>query len=315
MKKYAIIMGGGKGTRMKSDLPKVLHELLGEPFLAHSIAALKAAGAERIITITGYRHGLVQEVMKGQCEFAVQEPQLGTGHAVMQAHQLENEDGLTIVANGDCPTVTAETYEKLYAMMESEGAQMAVLTAVPDDSLSYGRVIRREDGTVEKIVEYKDCNENEKAVREINTGIYAFDNRSLFEGLKLLKNDNANHEYYITDLVEILQNLGKKVIAVKCSDFMEAAGMNDCVEQANVEAYLRDRINHRWMKEGVTIHDPKNTWIGPFAEFGHDVVIYPGAHILGHSRIGNHVTILPGFYGHDVTLDDDQVIEPYTVIR
>ena len=114
MKKYAIIMGGGKGTRMKSDLPKVLHELLGEPFLSHSIAALKAAGAERIITITGYRHELVQEVMKGQCEFAVQEPQLGTGHAVMQAHQLENEDGITIVANGDCPTVTAETYAVRY---------------------------------------------------------------------------------------------------------------------------------------------------------------------------------------------------------
>ena len=315
MNKYAIIMGGGKGTRMKSDLPKVLHELLGEPFLAHSIATLKQAGAERVITITGYRHDLVEEVMKGQCEFAVQEPQLGTGHAVMQAHQLENEEGITIVANGDCPTVTKETYEKLYAMMESENAEMAVLTAVPDDSAAYGRVIRRADGTVEKIVEFKDADEQEKAVREINTGIYAFDNKSLFEVLKLIKNNNANHEYYITDLVEILQSLGKKVIAVACEDFMEAAGMNDCVEQATVEAYLRDRINHKWMKEGVTIHDPKNTWIGPFAEFGHDVVIYPGTHIFGHSKIGSHVTLLPGVYGENVTIADNTVVEPYTVIR
>lgn len=315
MNRYAIIMGGGKGTRMKSDLPKVLHELLGEPFLAHSIAALKNAGAQRVITVTGYRYDLVQEVMKGQCEFAVQQPQLGTGHAVMQAHQLENEEGITIVANGDCPTVTTETYQKLYSMMESENAQMAVLTAVPDDTASYGRVIRREDGTVEKIIEFKDANEEERAVREINTGIYAFDNRSLFEGLKLIKNDNANHEYYITDLVEILQTLGKTVIGVKCEDFMEAAGMNDCLEQSNVEAYLRDRINHKWMKEGVTIHDPENTWIGPFVTFGHDVVIYPGTHIFGHSTVGNHVTLLPGFYGEDVSLEDNQVIEPYTVMR
>lgn len=315
MKKNAIIMGGGKGTRMKSDLPKVLHQLLGEPFLTHSIAALKKAGAERIITITGYRHDLVEEVMAGQCEFAVQEPQLGTGHAVMQARQLEAEEGITIVANGDCPTVTTETYEKLYAMLEMEHAQMAVLTAIPDDNAAYGRVIRRTDGTVEKIVEFKDCNEQEKQVREINTGIYAFDNASLFEGLKLLKNDNANHEYYITDLVEILQNLGKKVIAVTCADFMEAAGMNDCVEQAKVEKYLCARINHRWMVEGVTMHDPSSTWVGPFVEFGHDVVIYPGAHILGHSKIGNHVTLLPGFYGVDVEIPDNTTVEPYTVMK
>ena len=105
------------------------------------------------------------------------------------------------------------------------------------------------------------------------------------------------------------------MIGVKCEDFMEAAGMNDCLEQSNVEAYLRDRINHKWMKEGVTIHDPENTWIGPFVTFGHDVVIYPGTHIFGHSTVGNHVTLLPGFYGEDVSLEDNQVIEPYTVMR
>ena len=219
MNRNAIVMGGGKGTRMKSDLPKVLHELLGEPLLAHSIATLKQAGAQRIVTITGYRYDLVQEVMAGQCEFAIQEPQLGTGHAVMQAHQLEKEEGITIVANGDCPTVTVETYRALYEQLEKENAQMAVLTAVPADNGAYGRVIRREDGTVEKIVEFKDANEQERSVREVNAGIYAFDNQTLFAGLKLLKNDNANHEYYITDLVEIIQNMGKKVIAVKCDDW------------------------------------------------------------------------------------------------
>lgn len=315
MNRNAIVMGGGKGTRMKSDLPKVLHELLGEPLLAHSIATLKEAGAQRIVTITGYRYDLVQEVMAGQCEFAVQEQQLGTGHAVMQAHQLEKEEGITVVANGDCPTVTVETYRALYEQLEKENAQMAVLTAVPADNGAYGRVIRREDGTVEKIVEFKDANEQERQVREVNAGIYAFDNQTLFAGLKQLKNDNANHEYYITDLVEIIQNMGKKVIAVTCDDWQEAAGMNDCVEQSISERYLSDRINHHWMKEGVTIHDPKNTWIGPFVTFGHDVVIYPGAHIFGHSRIGNHVTLLPGFYGRDVSIEDNTTVDPYTVMK
>lgn len=314
MKKNAIIMGGGKGTRMKSDLPKVLHELLGEPLLTHSIATLKEAGAERIVTITGYRAELVQEVMAGQCEFAVQNPQLGTGHAVMQAKQLEHEDGITVVANGDCPCVRVETYRALYEQLEKENAQMAVLTDIPDDSAAYGRVVRRADGTVEKIVEFKDANEEERAIREVNAGIYAFDNQTLFEALKQLKNDNANHEYYITDLVEIIQNMGKKVIAVVCEDWLEAAGMNDCVEQSVSERYLADRINHKWMKEGVTMHDPKNTWIGPFVTFGHDVVIYPGAHILGHSKIGNHVTLLPGFYGRDVEIEDNTEVAPYTVM-
>ena len=192
---------------------------------------------------------------------------------------------------------------------------MAVLTAVPADNGAYGRVIRREDGTVEKIVEFKDANEQERQVREVNAGIYAFDNQTLFAGLKQLKNDNANHEYYITDLVEIIQNMGKKVIAVTCDDWQEAAGMNDCVEQSISERYLSDRINHHWMKEGVTIHDPKNTWIGPFVTFGHDVVIYPGAHIFGHSRIGNHVTLLPGFYGRDVSIEDNTTVDPYTVMK
>ena len=184
----AIIMAGGKGTRMKSVLPKVLHKILNEPMASMVIRSLKEAGAERIVTVVGYQHELVEKELAGQCEFAVQEPQL---------------------ASGDCPCVRSETYAKMYE--ELGDADMAVLTAVPDDNGAYGRVIRREDGTVEKIVEFKDANEEERNVREINTGIYAFKTESLFEGLKLIKNENAQHEYYLTDLVEILQNLGKKV--------------------------------------------------------------------------------------------------------
>ena len=298
--KNAIIMAGGKGTRMKSELPKVLHKILNEPMAKLVIDSLKEAGCDRIVTIVGYQHELVEKALEGQCEFAVQEPQLGTGHAVMQARQLENESGITIVASGDCPCVRSETYEKLYEQLGD--ADMAVLTTVPDDNGAYGRIIRREDGTVEKIVEFKDASEEEKKVREINTGIYAFKNASLFEGLKLIKNDNAQHEYYLTDLVEILQSLGKKVVAIPCDDWREVEGINDCVAQAEASEYLRDRINLHWMKEGVTLVDPKNTYIGPKVTFGHDVIVHPNTYLYGKTTVKDNTEVYPGTYAVDKEL-------------
>ena len=239
MKKNAIIMAAGKGTRMKSELPKVLHTLLGRTMIERDLENLQKAGAERIVAIVGYKHELVEEVLDGKCETAVQEPQLGTGHAVMQARQLENEDGLTLVANGDCPCVKPETYAALYDACKD--ADMVILTVEPEDAAAYGRVIRNNDGTVEKIVEFKDCSEEEKAVKEVNTGIYCFNNKALFEGLKLLKNDNAQQEYYITDLVEILKGQGKTVKAVKTDDESEVQGINDLQELARAEEYLQQQ--------------------------------------------------------------------------
>lgn len=298
--KNAIIMAGGKGTRMKSELPKVLHKILNEPMLGLVISSLKEAGCERIVSVVGYQHELVEKALEGQCEFAIQEPQLGTGHAVMQARQLENETGITLVASGDCPCVTSDTYKKMYE--ELGDADMAILTTVPDDNGAYGRVIRRNDGTVEKIVEFKDANEEEKKVREINTGIYAFKNESLFEGLKLIKNDNAQNEYYLTDLVEILQSLGKKVIAINCDDWKEVEGINDCVAQAEAQEYLQSRINLKWMKEGVNIVDPRNTYIGPEVTFGHDVIVHPNVYLYGKTNVKDNTEVLPGTFAVDKEL-------------
>lgn len=293
----AIIMAGGKGTRMKSVQPKVLHKVLDEPMAGLVIHALKEAGAERIVTVVGYRHEEVEEALKGQCEFAVQEPQLGTGHAVMQARQLEHETGITVVASGDCPCVRSATYAMMYEALSD--ADMCVLTAVPDDNGAYGRVIRRKDGTVEKIVEYKDASEEERAVREINTGIYAFKTEALFEGLKHITNDNAQHEYYLTDLVEILQKLGKKVIAVNCDDWHEVEGVNDNVALAEAGKYLQKRINTAWMKEGVTMIDPDNTYIGPYVTFGHDVTVYPNTYLYGHTVVEDGAVVMPGTFVRD----------------
>ena len=300
MTKNAIIMAAGKGTRMHSDLPKVLHKIMDEPMISLITSSLNKAGAERIVSIVGYGRDEVMKAMEGRCEFAVQDPQLGTGHAVMQAKQLEGEDGDTLVVNGDGPCISPATYKSLYDALKD--ADMAVLTSIPEDARAYGRVIRREDGSVSRIVEYKDASEAERAVREVNMGSYAFDNRKMFEALKELKNNNAQNEYYITDLVAIFNAKGWKVAAVVAEDTEEVQGVNDNVELAKATAYLRDRINLEWMKKGVTIMDPKMTYIGPDVEIGHDVMIYPNTYLFGHTKIKDGAVILPGTMVKDETI-------------
>lgn len=287
--KNAIVMAAGKGTRMHSDLPKVLHEVCGMPMAEMIVHQLKKAGAERIVTITGYGHEQVEKALAGQCEFALQEPQLGTGHAVMQAKQLEGEKGLTVVANGDCPGVRAETYAKLYEI--GKDADMAVLTVVVEDAASYGRIVRDSEGNVEKIVEFKDCNEEQKKIWEVNTGIYVFNNEALFEGLKDLKDNNAQHEYYITDLIEILRGKGKVVKAVTTDDAEEVQGVNDNYELAKAGKTLQKRINAAWMKSGVGIVDPDTAYIGPEVTFGKDVVVEPNTRLYGKCEIGSRCRI------------------------
>lgn len=300
--KNAIVLAAGKGTRMHSDLPKVLHKIAGMPMAELIVRNLKECGAERIVTVVGYRHELVEKALEGLCEFAVQEPQLGTGHAVMCAGQLSRESGKTLVVNGDAATISAKTLTALYDSLDH--ADMAVLTVTLADAAAYGRVIRDKDGNVLKIVEFKDCSEEEKAVHEINTGIYAFDNQKLFEALKELNNDNAQKEYYITDLVEIFRRKGWKAAAVSAEDENEVQGVNDCAELARSEEWLRNEINRRWLKAGVQMVDPKTTYIGPFVTIGHDVLIYPGACIYGTSAIGDNVTLYPGVFLSNVTVKD-----------
>ena len=292
MKKNAVIMAAGKGTRMHSDLPKVLHKIMDEPMISMISSSLQKAGAERQIAVVGYGRDLVMKEMEGRVEFAVQEPQLGTGHAVMQARQLEGEDGMTLVVNGDGPCISPDTYRSLYDALA--GYDMVILTCIPEEPRAYGRVIRGADNAVDRIVEYKDANEEERAVREVNMGSYAFDNRKLFEALKDLKNNNAQNEYYITDLVAIFNARGWKVGAVVAEDTDEVQGINDCVELAKATAYLRNRINLEWMKRGVTIMDPAVTYIGPDVVIGHDVVIYPNTYLFGKTVISDGSVILPG---------------------
>lgn len=309
--KSAIIMAAGKGTRMKSDVPKVLHPILNQPMIEHVIDQLKKAGVQRIVSVVGFQYQMVMDAMQDACEYAIQQPQLGTGHAVMQAKQLENEDGITIVASGDGPCVTSELFASLFEQIQDN--DMAVVTTRLEDAGHYGRIVRDEHGFVKKIVEFKDANDQEKKIHEINTGLYAFKTQSLFMALKQVTNDNAQHEYYLTDVLDILIQMGKRVLAIECPDPRIVQGINNNEEIVQANRYMQERINQYWLQQGVTIVEPNSTYIGPKVQIGKDVIIHPNTYIYGQCTIGNRVVIYPGTYIENHDVQDDQHVGPNVV--
>lgn len=207
--KNAIILAAGKGTRMKSKLYKVLHQVAGKAMVDHVLTQLEANHMDNIVTIVGFGAENVEEALGDRTKYAVQKQQLGTGHAVMQADDLLSDlDGQTLVISGDTPLFQAETLQKLVEYHTAKQASATVLTSIAPDPTGYGRLVRNEIGIVEKIVEQKDATPEEQAINEINTGVYCFDNQTLFNALKLLSNDNAQGEYYLTDVVGILKKRG-----------------------------------------------------------------------------------------------------------
>lgn len=292
--KSAIIMAAGKGTRMNSDLPKVMHKVCEKPMIELLLDSLKQADVEKVVSVVGYGHELIEAEYQERCLFAIQEPQLGTGHAVMQAKQLENESGLTLVINGDCPCIQAETFNQLFK--ECESSDMVVLSAIVDDVRSYGRIVRSEDGTVKKIVETKDCSEEESKINEINTGIYCFKTEVLFKYLKEIENNNAQKEYYITDMVEILNSHNLTVKAMIAENNNEVAGINDCYELQLANIWLQQKINTDLMKQGVTFINASNTYVSQDVKIGKDVVLYPNIRLVGNVTIGDGTEIMSGCY-------------------
>ena len=311
--KSAIILAAGKGTRMNSDIPKVMHKVCDQEMLSHIVNNCKKANVQRVVTVVGYGKDLIMDTMKDRCEYAHQDVQLGTGHAVMMADTLSKEQGYTLVINGDCPCIQTETFEEL--LKACEGVEMVVLTAIVDDARTYGRVIRNEDQSVNRIVEYKDCNEQEKLVKEINTGIYCFNNQTLFDNLKNIQSNNAQNEFYITDLVEIIngKNLKVDALVAKCNE--EVAGVNDRYELSLANSWLQMKINKNHMINGVTIMDPHNTYIGTDVTFGKDVIVYPNSHFIGNTHVGDNSTILANSYisnskiGCSTTIDSSRITD------
>ncbi len=291
----AIVMAAGKGTRMHSELTKTMHLVSDRPMVDHIYTNLKKAGVDKIVFVVGHGADQIRDYMKDKVEYAVQQPQLGSADAVRQAHDLlAAEKGVTLIVNGDCPLVQPETYQKLIA--QAADYKFVVMTACPPDTASYGRVIRNAAKEVVRIVEFKDCSEAEKAVAEINVGIYAADNELLWQYLPEIKNENQQHEYYVTDLVAVFAAHGQTVGGMKVADWQECSGINTRQELVAAGRWLQNKINSYWLDNGVTIVEPASTYIGPDVTIGQDTVIYPNSRFEGHTVIGTDNILDSGCY-------------------
>lgn len=295
MEKYVVVLAAGKGTRMKSKLYKVLHKVCGKAMVEHVVDAARELNPAKIVTIVGHGAEDVEKVLAGKSEFAFQEKQLGTGHAVMMASDLlADKEGATLVVTGDTPLFTSETFAKLFKYhAESENAA-TVLTAEAPNPFGYGRIIRDDQGNVLRIVEQKDGNPDELKVKEINTGVFCFDNKKLFEALKHVGNDNSQGEYYLTDVLEILRKSGDHVGAFKMPDFSESLGVNDRVALAEATKIMQRRINEQHMRDGVTFIDPSTAYIDSDVKIGNDTIIEGNVVIKGHTEIGSDCVITSG---------------------
>ncbi|TQR40286.1 MULTISPECIES: bifunctional UDP-N-acetylglucosamine diphosphorylase/glucosamine-1-phosphate N-acetyltransferase GlmU [Paenibacillus] len=305
MKRMAIVLAAGQGKRMKSKLYKVLHPVCGKPMVGHVLDAVESVDCERTVVIVGHGAEAVQQFLGNRAEYALQAEQLGTGHAVKQAKALlDGEEGTTLVICGDTPLVTPETLAQLMELHNRAQASATILTAELNDPTGYGRVIRAEDGSVLKIVEQKDCTTEEQLVKEINTGTYCFDNVKLFAALEQIRNDNAQQEYYLTDVIGIMKAQGDTVQAYCTPDNSEAIGVNDRLVLSEAERFMRERINKRHMLNGVTIIDPANTYIESGVVIGADTIIEPGTSLRGNTTVGGECVIGPNSEIVDSTIGD-----------
>lgn len=316
MEKYVVVLAAGKGTRMKSKLYKVLHKVCGKTMVEHVVDAAQGVSPAEIVTIVGTGAGDVEKVLADKSKFAFQEKQLGTGDAVMTAREeLGDKDGATLVVTGDTPLFTTDTFNELFKYHAEKGNAATVLTAEAPNPFGYGRIIRDDQGNVLRIVEQKDGKPEELKVKEINTGVFCFDNKKLFEALKHVNNDNAQGEYYLTDVLEILRNSGERVGAYKMPDFSESLGVNDRIALAQATKTMQRRINEQHMRDGVSFIDPDTAYIDADVKIGNDTVIEGNVVIKGNTEIGSDCYITSGSrivdskIGNNVTVTSSTVEE------
>ena len=328
----ALILAAGKGTRMKSALPKVVHRVGGKPMAAHVVAAAAAAGAGRTIAVVGFGAEEVRRELGDGLEYVIQSEQLGTGHAVLQAaDKLAGYGGTVMVLCGDTPLLQAETLSALWRSHRHSGRSATVLTARMPDPSGYGRILRDTSGNVVRIVEQKDAKPAELAVDEINTGIYCFESEALFRALTGVGRSNAQGEYYLTDVIGAFVESGLAVGAVVADDHAETIGINSRDQMAAAENLLRRRTLARLMDGGVNVMDPASTFVDADVVIGSDTVIYPFTWIEGRTVIGSGCEIGPNTrlsncrigdratlffsYAHDCAVGDGATVGPYAHLR
>ncbi len=326
-----IVLAAGKGTRMKSKTPKVLHPLLGQPMLTYALQAVQEATGSKPVVVVGHAAEAVQAAFAGQADFALQDPPLGTGHAV-QAAQKAVPAGVrwVLVSNGDMPLLTAATLRGLLEAQQRHDGPITMLTVEVDDPRGFGRVVRFPDGRVQAIVEEADATEAQKRIRELNVGAYCFDAAWLWASLPKLPL-SPKGEYYLTDLVGLAVAEGRSVQALRLEDPTEAIGVNTRVHLAEAASALQRRINRGLMASGVTLIDPERTYIEPTVRIGRDTVIWPDCYLRGNTvigeeceigpnavvvntRIGNRCRVFASVLEHAV-MEDDVDIGPFGHLR
>ncbi len=306
----AVILAAGKGTRMKSEFVKVAHTVAGKPVVNYVIEAVLAASAKSVIVVVGHQAELVQELSSGypNMSYVLQAEQLGTGHALMQVvpHLTDPNDTVVVLA-GDCPLIKPDTLQALLAVHAQSHAAGTILTTEMADPASYGRILRDEAGHVLAIREAKDCTPDERAVREINTGIYCFSAGLLVDSLQKITTNNVQKEYYLTDVLEILRQAGHGVAAYCTPNSEQAIGINTRMDLAEINRVIYDQNNLHFMTEGVTLTDPATTFIDASVQIGRDTLIHPFCVIRGDTVIGSGCEIGPHAYLVDQSVPDGTV--------
>ena len=293
----AIVMAAGKGTRMKSKKSKLVQKVYGKEIVKRAVENAEKAGVKDIVAVVGYMKEEVMAVLGDNVKYAFQEEMLGTGHAVMQAKEyLKGKKGKVLVLNGDVPLIRPETLNKLLEKSIENKEYATLLTAIYDNPTGYGRIVRDEGGNVEAIVEEKDTTDEQKEIKEINAGIYCFDIEELLSALEKISPNNAQGEYYLTDVIQIMNEKGLKTGAVIVEDNTEILGINDRIQLEMLTKILQMRINTEHMKKGVTIEDINTTYIYDDVEIGRDTVIHPNTTIKSGVQIGEDCEIGPNAY-------------------
>ena len=296
----AIVMAAGKGTRMKSKKSKLVQKIYGKEVVKRAVENAEKAGIKDIVAVVGYMKEEVMAVLGDSVKYAKQDEMLGTGHAVMQAKEyLRGKKGKVLVLNGDVPLIRPETLNKLIEKSIENKEYVTLLTAIYDNPTGYGRIVRDEGGNISAIVEEKDTTEEQKEIKEINAGIYCFDIEELLAALEKIQPNNAQGEYYLTDVIQIMNEKGLKTGAVIVEDNTEILGINDRIQLEMLTKVLQMRINTEHMKKGVTIEDVNNTYIYDDVEIGMDTVIHPNTTIKSGVVIGEDCEIGPNAYSRE----------------